>query len=260
MNNNFGGIMIRTVLSIITISISSVFAYPKIDSILTSIDNKYSLVTDVKARVDLTQQKANQGAKKLQMTYYRRDTDKSFLIIMDAPENEKGNGYLRMGDNFWMYRKNTRTFQHINRDESIGGSDAKGDDFEDRKLTEKYKPAVDASGNEVITDDTLGKIEVYKFEVTAKVNDVDYPKKIYWVRKDNYSILKEAAYSQSGTLMQSAYYLKFTTIKGRDIAVKMLFVDEFEKGNKSVVEISGISIDKIDDNIFTKAYLENLSK
>jgi hypothetical protein len=40
----------------------------------------------------------------------------------------------------------------------------------------------------------------------------------------------------------------------------MLFVDEFEKGNKSVVEISGISIDKIDNTIFTKAYLENLSK
>ncbi len=43
------------------------------------------------------------------------------LIVMSAPEAEKGNGYLRMGDNLWMYRRNTRTFQHINRDESIGG-------------------------------------------------------------------------------------------------------------------------------------------
>lgn len=252
--------MIRHILfGILACSFSS-FSYPKIDSLLTGMDGTSTMVTDVKARVDLTQQKAGQGTKKLEMTYYRRDEGHSFLIVMSGPEAEKGNGYLRMGDNFWMYRRNTRTFQHINRDESIGGSDAKGDDFEDRKLKEKYKPAVDAQGKEIITDDTLGQIKVYRFEVTAKVNDVDYPKKIYWVRKDNNNLLKEAAYSQSGTLMQTAYYLKYTSIRGRQIAVKMMFIDEFEKGNKSMVEISGISIDKLNNDIFTKAYLENLSK
>jgi len=252
--------MIRETAVILVCGAMSLFSYPKIDKILEDLDGRYSMVADVKAKVELTQQKANQGTKKLEMTYYRSDKDKTFLIVMDAPENEKGNGYLRMEDNFWMYRRNTRTFQHINRDESIGGSDAKGDDFEDKKLTEMYKAAVDSNGNEIISDDTLGKIDVYRFEITAKVNDVDYPKKIYWMRKDNGLILKEAAYSQSGTLMQTAYYLKYTTIRKRQIAVKILYVDEFEKGNKSVVEISGISIDDLSDDIFTKAYLENLSK
>ena len=89
---------------------------------------------------------------------------------------------------------------------------------------------------------------------------MDYPKKIYWVRQDNELILKEESYALSGTLMQTAYYLKFTLIDGRYIAVKMFFLDEFEKGNKSVVEISNITTRKLDDVIFTKAYLENLSK
>ena len=35
---------------------------------------------------------------------------------------------------------------------------------------------------------------------------------------------------------------------------------QFEKGNKTLVEISDISTKKIPSNIFTKAYLENLSK
>ncbi len=38
------------------------------------------------------------------------------------------------------------------------------------------------------------------------------------------------------------------------------FIDEFEKGNKTVVEISNLVPGKLDDKIFTKAYLENLSK
>ena len=238
----------------------AVSAVPKIDELLENIDKRYSMANDVKANVKITQQKTGQGAKKFEMIYYRRDATNSFLIVRTDPAVEKGNGYLRVDDNFWMYRRNTRTFQHINRDESIGGSDARGDDFESRKLMEMYSPAKDSSGKELIIEDTLGQIKVYKFEIKAKVNDVDYPKKIYWVRRDNNLILKEESYALSGTLMQTAYFLKYAEIKKAMVPVKQLFIDEFEKGNKSVLEISGISTEKLDNTIFTKAYLESLSK
>jgi len=253
--------MNRILLLIFSASlIFQVSALPKIEDLLKLMDDRYSDVTDYKANVVVTQQKAGQGTKKLEMLFYRRDTDKSFLIIMTGPAAEQGNGYLRNGDNMWMYRRNTRTFQHINRDESIGGSDAKADDFEGKKLLEMYSPATDERGNELIYEDTLGKIPVYRFEVKAKVNDVDYPKKIYWLRRDNNLLLKEASYSLSGTLMQTSLFTKYTNIQGKLVPVQMLNVDEFEKGNKSIVELSGISIDKLDDAIFNKAYLENLSK
>jgi len=240
---------------------------PAVDSLLQHLDEQYKQTTDVRANVTLTQEKPQQGAKKTDMLYYRRDSDKSFLIVMTGPESEKGNGYLRVGDNFWMYRKNTRTFQHINRDESIGGSDAHGDDFEDRQLSDMYQAVKDSAGNDIITEEMLGKVPVWRFDVVAKVNDVDYPKKTYWVqvRKDQNSkeetiMLKEASYSKSGTLMQTTYYLAFTRLLGKIVPVKQLYIDNFEVGNKTIVEISGISTDKLDDNIFTKAYLENLSK
>ena len=236
------------------------FAGSKVVPILQFIDENYKMKTDIKADVLLTQQKPDQGTKVIEMKYYRRDSDDAFLIVMDAPESEKGNGYLRVGDNFWMYRINTRTFQHINRDESIGGSDAHGSDFETRKMTELYGPALDGSGNEVISEAMLGQIPVYKFEIKAKVSDVDYPKKIYWTRRDNSLVLKEESYSLSGTLMQTAYFLKFTVINGRYVPVKQIFIDEFEKGNKTVVDISAIMTDPLSDSIFTKAHLENLSK
>ncbi len=236
------------------------FSMPSIQEILVKMDERYSMATDVSAKVDVTQQKTGQGTKKLEMMYYRRDSDKSFLIVMLAPSYEKGNGYLRIKDNFWMYRQNTRTFQHINRDESIGGTDAKGQDFEGRKITELYEGMKDKDGKELIFEDTLGKVPVYRFEVTAKVNDVDYPKKTYWVRRDNQLVLKETSYSNSGTLMATAYYLKYTEIKGSFIPVKQMFIDEFEKGNKTVVDISAIATENLSNDYFTKAYLENLSK
>lgn len=235
-------------------------AESRVVPVLKAIDANYKMKKDLRADVTLTQQRAGQGTKIIDMAYFRRDSDDAFLIAMNAPENEKGNGYLRVGDNFWMYRKNTRTFQHVNRDESIGGTDAHSDDFETRKLEELYGPVADSSGTEKFSEEMLGKVPVNKFEVKARVNDVDYPKQIFWTRRDNNLLLKQESYSLSGTLMQTAYFLKFTEVEGRFVAVKQLFIDEFEKGNKTIVEISNLVPGKLDDKIFTKAYLENLSK
>ncbi|MBU0994177.1 MAG: outer membrane lipoprotein-sorting protein [Proteobacteria bacterium] len=235
-------------------------AEDKVTGMMKTIDEQMELGSDFTAKVSLTQQKANQGTKVMEMIYYRRDSDDSFLILMTQPEVEKGNGYLKFEDNFWMYRRNTRTFQHISRDESIGGTDASADDFEKRKLTELYKPETDDKGNEVVAEEMLGAIAVYKFRLLAKVDDVKYPTVVYWVRQDNALPLKEQSYSLSGTLMETSYFLKYTTINGKYIFIKGLFVDEFENQNKTMAEISGISTQKIDDSIFTKAYFENLSK
>jgi hypothetical protein len=233
---------------------------PAIGDIMKKIEYNISVSSDFRATVSMTQQKPDQGAKVFDMVYYRRDRDNAFLIVFLAPEAEKGNGYLRIDDNFWMYRRNTRTFQHINRDESIGGSNASGEDFETRKLTELYQGALDSSGKEMIRGDKLGAIPAWRIELKARVSDVSYPYRVMWVRQDNYLLLKEDSYSSSRTLMITSYYKKYTQVLGKYVPISQLFIDQFEKGNKTAVEISGIVTDRLDDKIFTKAYLENLSK
>jgi hypothetical protein len=229
-----------------------------VESIIGTIDKITELKTNGTAKVIITQQK-NKKVKVMETIYYRRDSTKSFLIVYTSPEVEKGNGYLKKDNNLWMYRRNTRSFQHINRDESIGGSDAKAEEFEGRKLTEMYKPALNG-GKEIIKETMLGSNQVYQFNIDAKTEDVAYPKRTYWVRKDNFLPLKVQSYSLNGTLMQTAYYIKYTKLKDTYLWVKAIFVDEFEKGNKTIVELSNLSLNRIDDCVFTQAYLESLSK
>ena len=237
-----------------------IHAMPKVETILKRLDTLMEMKNDLTAQSILVRQKKGEGVKQYELVFYRRDSDDAFLVVFTAPDSDKGNGYLRVGDNFWMYRRNTRTFQHINRDESINGSDMKAQDMEKRKTSELYKGALDKNGKEMIEATMLGKIPVYKITVVAQVKDVSYPKKIFWVRRDNYLPLKVQNFSLSGTLMQSAYYLKYTKVQGRYVAIKHLFVDEFEKGNKTLMQIKNISFKKVPKSIFTKAYLENLSK
>ena len=54
-----------------------------------------------------------------------------------------------------------------------------------------------------------------------------------------------------------ATYMKNIRLTEDDNGILSL---QFEKGNKTLVEISDISTKKIPSTIFTKAYLENLSK
>jgi outer membrane lipoprotein-sorting protein len=232
-------------------------AAPKAGDIINKIDFMMEQIGDISVKASMVQNKARQGVKTYESLYFRRDKTDEFLIVILAPDTEKGNGYLRVGENFWMYRQNTRTFQHVSRDESIMGTDAKGGDFEKRKLAELYRPQTEEGG---VVEEMLGKKPVYRFTIIAKVNDVTYPKQVYWVQRDNFLPLKIESYSLSGTLMQTVYYPKWTVVDGKYIPIQHIYIDEFEKGNKTIVELSGISTEKLDPKIFTKAYLENLSR
>jgi outer membrane lipoprotein-sorting protein len=247
-------------LALLAFGGQAVQAAPRVSDIMKKMDDLMEQIGDISVKASIVQNKARQGVKNYAFLYFRRDVTDEFLIVALEPDTEKGNGYLRVGENFWMYRQNTRTFQHISRDESIMGTDAKGGDFEKRKLVDLYRPLTGSGGVETIEEEMLGKKPVYKFTLLAKVNDVTYPKQVYWVQRDNFLMLKVQSYSLSGTLMQTAYYPKWTQIDGKYIPIQHIYIDEFEKGNKSIVELSGISTQKLDPRIFTKAYLENLSK
>lgn len=230
--------------------------------IMERMDEIYSLKKDLTARMKFTQKKVNEGIKVVENIFYVRDQEDKFLSIGISPESNRGNGYIRVEDNMWMYRRNTRTFQIMKREDSISGTDTKAGDLEKKKMIELYQPKLDENGKEILHEETMGKakIPVYRFTLVAKVKDVTYPTEEYWVRRDNFLTLKKKSYALSGTLMQSSYFPKYTKIDGRYFAIQMLFVDEFEKGNKTMLQMSGISLAPIEDHVFTKAYVENISK
>ena len=73
---------------------STLWALPTGSQILAAIDKQQEMSTDITAKVKITQQKVDQGVRILKCVFYRRDRDDAFLVVMTAPDNEKGNGYL----------------------------------------------------------------------------------------------------------------------------------------------------------------------
>jgi hypothetical protein len=241
---------------------TALWAMPTVRQVIDYIDTNYQVRSDMTAQARITTRDPEQGTKVIQSVLYRRDRDDAFLIVIADPETDRGNGYLRVGDNMWMYRRSTRTFTHIGRDEKIGGSNASAGDFETRKFKELYKPALDGSGKEIISEETIGnaKIPVYRIEVTAQVNDVKFPRLVMWLTRDKYLELKRESYGLSGTLMETDLFTNYKETEGRYVPLLQKFTDEVEKGRTSLLEITGISFNRVDDYRFDKSYLESLSK
>ena len=241
---------------------SGLWALPTVQQVIDYIDTNYQIRSDMTAQARITTRDPEQGTKIIESVLYRRDRDDSFLIVIADPESDRGNGYLRVGDNMWMYRRNTRTFTHIGRDEKIGGSNTSAGDIETRKFKDLYKSSTDASGKEIISEETIGgaKIPVYRVDVTAKVNDVKFPRLVMWVTRDKFLELKRESYALSGTLMETDLFTNYKDVDGRYVPLLQKFVDEVEKGRTSLLEITGISFKKVDDFKFDKSYLESLSK
>lgn len=241
------------ILTLTAVSLNA--AIPKAIDIMKAIEEKRSMRPDVTATVTSVRKHPEEGTDIRQFTLYRRDGNDAFALIVKQPELNKGNGYLRVGDNMWHYKANTRTFQHLNQDDTIEGTDMKAGDFKRPTFTEAYEPVSE------VEEDMLGDIPVYKFKIRAYPEvEVTYPIRVYYVSRDkNYLTYKRESYSASGTLLRISYTLQYTEVGGQYFPIKSLFLDKFEN-SKTTRTITGISTSTIPDHVFTKAFLEENSK
>lgn len=184
---------------------------------------------------------------------FRRDRDRKFLILMEQPESQKGEGYLQINDNLKFYDPNTRNFSHTSLKDKFGDSQADNDDFTSSKLAIDYRVSNGQEG-------MLGKYEVYILTMEATNDKVTYPMIRMYVTRDKNLVLKEEDYSLSKRLMRTSLFTNYQSLKGRYLPLTMLIVDNLNIGEKSQMTMSDLNIGTLPDTVFTEAYVEQVSK
>ena len=69
----------------------------KVDSLVTFPDSDFS------AEYTFVENKPGEGVDSTQAAIFRRDAENKYLILILAPEVDRGKGYLKIGDNLWFY-------------------------------------------------------------------------------------------------------------------------------------------------------------
>ena len=111
------------------------------------------------------------------------------------------------------------------------------------------------------------------YTLTAKVDSVDYPVLRLWVTKDDGLVRKKEDYSLSKQLLRTTMvpsYQLVTANGGKQYAIpkSMLIVDNLRgkrigdkmQYERTQITITNVSFDAVDNIVYTKPYLEMMSK
>ncbi|MGI5064086.1 outer membrane lipoprotein-sorting protein [Treponema denticola] len=208
---------------------------------------------DFTSTLTLIVEKPNQPKEVIQFKLFRRDTKDQTSLIQLAPEADKGNGYLQEKENLWFYDPIAHQFTHSSLKRNLANSDTKLSDVNKKS---QFRQAWEILK---IEEAKLGKYEVYAVTAKALEKDAAYAQEKFFVRKDEHLLLKIESYGASGKHMRTTLIPKYANVEGMPLPVHQIYINELIKGEKTTQIFQDFSTAKIDDVVFTKAYLEKIN-
>lgn len=209
---------------------------------------------DYSATISLVVEKPGKPDESVQYKIFERTDSDLMTIVQLFPEADKGNGYLRDGDNFWAYDPIGRKFTHTSLKESLADSDVKIDDINQSKDKWRENYTIDK-----VAAGKLGTYSVYVITLLAKTSEPSYAKSVYYIRQDIPLVLKIEEYSGSDRLMRTTLMPKYSKVAPGYVPTQVIMRDELNPGEQTQEIISDLSFAALPDSIFTKAYLEGLN-
>jgi outer membrane lipoprotein-sorting protein len=249
----------RLALSLAAFALSGALAFaaatPDFKTMLAAVDANADFGTqDYSAVFTIVTQKPGENDSVMQIKLFRRDENDQVVWIILKPDAQRGQGFLKVEDNIWMYDPESGKFSHSTMKEQIQNSKAKSSDLKRGSFAEDYDVAASDEG-------MLGKYPVWILTLKAKNNEVSYPSLKLFVRKDKPLVLKEEDYSLSEKLMRTVLYPpKYIEMAGKTVYSQILIQDELNKGEKSQLTLSDVSVAKLPDATFSKAFLGQASR
>jgi len=262
MKKNMFTIVIAGVLSVsLFAETKSPFDATVYKTMLKRVDDALSIMdTDVSAEYVIQKRDPGGAISTTKSTVFRRDAKNQFLVLILEPVIDKGKGYLKIGDNLWLYDPVGKTFTFTSAKERFQNSSFRNSDFEPSRLARDYQPL---SAERV----KLGAYDCTLLELEAITKDAPYPKMKIWVSDDNL-VRKREEYSLSGAIMRTIAIPSYQKLEKKWLPASMVIIDHLQSKNvggkieyeRTTVTISKPSLKVLPDTVYTKEYLERVAR
>jgi hypothetical protein len=228
--------------------------------ILHGIDVRVRSSGDYKALVYIEQRERDNPDVAREAIVYRRDADAKLMILLTKPKSDAGQGYLRVDKNLWFYDPGVGRWERRTDRERIAGTDSRRQDFDQSDLAHEYDP-------EYLGEEKLGAFKVWHLKLKGKPGkDLAYPLVEFWVDEETGNDLKRQDFALSGRLMRTSYSPKWEKLYSESKKADLWYrkeiriYDEVDKANSTLVVIQSVDLHPLEENIFTKAWLESKSR
>ena len=230
----------------------------------TLLDEADSLVNypgrDFAGQYTIVQDKPGQGRTTTIAAIFRRDSEDTYVIVIQEPSVNKGQGYLKQGRTLWFYDPESKRFNSTASTDRFQNSNARNSDFTQSTLAQDYDVV---SGTEV----KLGSFDCWLLELEANNTEVTYPKMKIWISKDGLVRMTED-YSLSGQHLRTTAISGYYNIKGTYVPKVFIFEDQLRGANingqfhkeRTLVEIARPSFEALPNSVFSKSFLESVNR
>lgn len=255
----------RTMLALLLIvSASSLASAQATESYAETLKKVDALVTfgdtDLSAEYTIDKRDPGGAVTTTVATMFRRDRTDQFLILILQPQEDKGKGYLKQGDNLWLYDPVGKSFTFTSAKERFQNSSARNSDFNRSDFSGDYKPIK-------AWKERLGKFDCTVLELEATNDSVSFPRVKIWISED-YLVRKMEDYSLSGQLMRTTAIPNYQKLGVRWLPASMVIVDhlKFRKIGSTIdyerttITIRKPSLSPLPDSVYTKEYLERVNR
>jgi outer membrane lipoprotein-sorting protein len=216
--------------------------------------------TDFSAKYTIVQDKPGQSRSTTVAAVFRRDRIETYVIVILEPAPSRGQGYLKQGKTLWFYDPESRRFNTTSSADRFQNTNARNSDFTRSTLADDYR--ITAGENAV-----LGRFNCRLLTLEAVTSDVTYPRMKIWISDDGL-VRKTEDYSLSSQLLRTSAFPDYSQIGGRFVpktirfeeALKGAVIDGQFVHERTLITITGPSFSSLDNSIFSKTYLESVSK
>lgn len=252
-------------LAVVAMSLCIVTAWPQSaadgKALLKQVDSIVSFTdTDVSAEYRIDKRDPGGSTSTTVAAMFRRDRTNQFLILILEPVTDKGKGYLKEGDNLWLYDPVSKSFTFTSAKERFQNSSFRNSDFNRFNFSEDYSIASTAR-------EQLGKFYCTVLDLSANNDRVSFPRVKLWISGDGL-VRKMGDYSLSGQLMRTTAIPSYQKLGDRWLPLMMVIVDNLKyktiggklEYERTTVSVSRPSLKRLPDSTYTKEYLEKVSR
>jgi len=172
------------------------------------------------------------------------------VVMVTEPAADRGQIMLMKSRDLWVFVPSVSQPIRLSLGQRLTGQVANGD-LARSNFTGDYTP-------KLLRTEAIDGDKYHVLELNAVDKGVTYNKVIYWVKQSNFWPYRAEFYSLSNRLLKTARYENFQTMLGKPRPTQLVIEDALRKGEKSVLEYSGMKLRDLPDKMFTKDYLNKL--
>jgi outer membrane lipoprotein-sorting protein len=185
------------------------------------------------------------------------ETDGNSMTLITAPAKEKGQSFMKMGNNMWSW--NPAIQRLIKMPPSMMSQGWMDSDFSNDDVLKESSLVKDYT-HQLTGKETVGGLSCYKIELVPLPDaGVVWGKVLIWISTDDSFEMKIQFFDEAGEPVKTHTSSEIKTFDGRRLPSVMEIIPADKPQNKTVVTIKNIKFNvAIEKNFFSQQNMKNL--